>query len=161
MATKRCPNPECEFFDRVLPNNAKVCPMCCTPLGGRVGSAPPLPRSPFAPVLPQLQLVHRASDRSFALTGTEGIIGRRSQNSSVIPEIDLTHVPEAGIVSRSHARVRWDWEQEAYMLTDLSSRNGTFLNGMRLQASIPYRLSSEARLQLGQNELVILEVVGL
>lgn len=36
MTANRCPNPSCELFNRVLPNNAKICPMCGTPLGNVV-----------------------------------------------------------------------------------------------------------------------------
>jgi hypothetical protein len=33
MSVNRCSNPSCEYFNRVLPSNAKACPMCGTSLG--------------------------------------------------------------------------------------------------------------------------------
>ncbi len=41
MAAPKCPNPQCEYFNRTLPNTAQVCPMCGTALGNVVRSGPP------------------------------------------------------------------------------------------------------------------------
>ncbi|MEH1892044.1 MAG: FHA domain-containing protein [Nostoc sp.] len=46
MPANRCPNPSCEYFNRALPNNAKVCPWCSTPLGNVVSSTPEPPSQP-------------------------------------------------------------------------------------------------------------------
>jgi FHA domain len=43
MSVNRCPNPSCEYFNRVLPSNAKVCPMCGTALGNAIASVSPPP----------------------------------------------------------------------------------------------------------------------
>lgn len=40
MPANRCPNPNCEYFNRALPNNAKLCPWCSTPLGNIIPSTP-------------------------------------------------------------------------------------------------------------------------
>lgn len=176
MAANRCPNPNCEYFNRTLPNNAKVCPMCGTGLGSVNMVAPTLdPPSPPArdtqppvidpPVAPQprparpvLSLMH-TSGREFRLPGEEGYIGRRgqTQTSRTVPEIDLTGIPNEGIVSRSHARIYWDWSQNAYMIVD-NSRNGTYLNGNPLTPNIQYHLNHGDSLQLGQNSLVCFTV---
>ena len=186
MAANRCPNPNCEYFNRTLPNNAKVCPMCGTALGpvNPVPStpAPPLPQeSTRAPVYPEhppyippappaspvyvpprptkpiFRLFH-SSGREFRLPGEDGYIGRRGQTSRTVPEIDLAGIPNEGIVSRSHARVYWDWSQNAFILIDNNSRNGTYLNGNPLPAGVPYRLNHGDSLQLGQNNLVCFTV---
>lgn len=47
MSANRCPNPSCEYFNRVLPTNAQVCPMCGTTLGNALASAPSTP--PISP----------------------------------------------------------------------------------------------------------------
>lgn len=54
MSVNRCPNPSCEYFNRVLPTNANVCPMCGTGLGNAIASAsaPPTP-SPDPAAAPQ------------------------------------------------------------------------------------------------------------
>ncbi|MBD2449259.1 FHA domain-containing protein [Nostoc sp. FACHB-152] len=46
MPANRCPNPSCEYFNRALPNNAKVCPWCSTPLGNVIAPTPNKPNSP-------------------------------------------------------------------------------------------------------------------
>ena len=49
MSANRCPNPSCEYFNRVLPTNANVCPMCGTGLGNAIASAPSAPPTPPTP----------------------------------------------------------------------------------------------------------------
>jgi hypothetical protein len=213
MAANRCPNPNCEYFNRALPNNAKVCPWCETPLGNVVAPTPPpntshrpqptpqqvqppqpipqqptpqqvqpprpiippptneppvddqtnyQPRPPIQPIqpvhtpqaprLPLLKLIH-FSGREFQWSGEAGFIGRRSQSISIPPEIDLTGIPNEGIVSRCHARVSWDWSQNSYMIVDMS-KNGIYLNGTPLSPGVSYRLMNGDSLQFGQENLV-------
>ena len=84
-------------------------------------------------------------------------IGRRTQSMPNPPEIDLTGIPQEGIVSRRHARVFWDWSQNNYMIIDTST-NGIYLNGNLLNSGVSYRLISGDTLQLGQNSLVFFTV---
>lgn len=193
MPAHRCPNPNCEYFNRILPNNAKVCPMCGTSLGNAVTPpsapaaqppvviqpsyqaplyqppahqvpahyVPPSPQPvyvpPPRPTRPVLKLIH-SSGNSFCLPGEEGFIGRRGQTSRTVPEIDLTGISNEGIVSRSHARIYWDWSQNAYIIIDNNSRNRTFVNGNLLTLNTPYCLNHGDSLQLGQNNLVCFTV---
>jgi len=209
MPANRCPNPSCEYFNRALPNNAKVCPWCSTPLGNMVAPTPtpnissypqaippqpippqpvpPQPVSPPRPVTPQptyqppvdyptdyqprppiqpipqaytpqtprlplLKLIH-ISGREFQWSGEAGFIGRRSQSMTIPPEIDLTGIPNEGIVSRRHARVSWDWSQNAYTIVDMST-NGIYLNGTPLSPGVQYRLINGDLLHFGQDNLV-------
>jgi pSer/pThr/pTyr-binding forkhead associated (FHA) protein len=55
--------------------------------------------------------------------------------SSIGREDDCTVVVACDGVSRRHAEVRWDGQD--YVLTDLHSKNGTFLNGARLTSPQP------------------------
>ena len=217
MPANRCPNPSCEYFNRALPNNAKVCPWCSTPLGNVVSSTPepssqPPPSQPpssqqqpsqpspsqqppiqyqrpptnqpnyevpqQAPVdystvyqqrvsypptppvytpppqrAPLLKLIH-TTGREFNLVGEGGYIGRRSQSPGIAPpEIDLTGIPSEGIISRRHARVDWDWSQNAYMIVDMST-NGIYLNNTSLTPGMQYRLLNGDSLRFGQDNLV-------
>ena len=217
MPANRCPNPSCEYFNRALPNNAKVCPWCSTPLGNVVSSTPespsqqqpsqpppsqqppsqqPLSQQPpiqyqrpptnqpnyevpqQAPVdystvyqqrvsypstppvytpppqrAPLLKLIH-TTGREFNLVGEGGYIGRRSQSPGIAPpEIDLTGIPSEGIISRRHARVDWDWSQNAYMIVDMST-NGIYLNNTSLTPGMQYRLLNGDSLRFGQDNLV-------
>jgi serine/threonine-protein kinase len=67
----------------------------------------------------------------FGLTSEESNIGRWDADNGIFPDVDLdTHDPEAK-VSRRHARIIQ--ENGRYMLEDLGSTNGTFINrGRRL-----------------------------
>ncbi|MFM6038488.1 MAG: FHA domain-containing protein [Sphaerospermopsis kisseleviana] len=201
MAANRCPNPSCEYFNKILPNNAKVCAWCGTPLGNLVAPTPQIPtppqptpiptpippqptprptppepikqppvedqtnyqpRSPIQPIqpayppptpkVPLLKLIH-FSGREFQWSGEAGFIGRRSQSITIPPEIDLTGIPNEGIVSRRHARVSWDWSQNSYMIVDMST-NGIYLNGTPLSPGVQYRLMNGDSLQFGQENLV-------
>ncbi|WP_317111272.1 FHA domain-containing protein [Chroococcidiopsis sp. SAG 2025] len=166
----RCPEPSCVFFNRILPNNAKVCPMCGTPLG-TVGESPaasisatqpstarpqPPPPAKANSLRPQLKLSH-PSGKDFYLSGEAGIVGRRDRSSDKAPEIDLSGIPDEGVISRSHARLFWDKSQHAYTIVD-SSRNGSYLNGNLLTPGSSYRLNHGDELQLGQNQLVRLKI---
>ncbi|BAT56505.1 FHA domain-containing protein [Nostoc sp. NIES-3756] len=204
MPANRCPNPSCEYFNRALPNSAKVCPWCSTPLGNVVAPTPtpsrpnspqPIPQqvtpqqpvhpsppvtpqptyqppvedrtnyqqrppvqpiqptyNPQPPRLPLLKFIH-SSGREFQWSGEAGFIGRRSKTVNIPPEIDLTGIPNEGIVSRRHARVSWDWSQSSYMIVDMST-NGIYLNGTALSPGVQYRLMNGDLLQFGQENLV-------
>ncbi|HEX8369906.1 MAG TPA: FHA domain-containing protein [Pyrinomonadaceae bacterium] len=67
----------------------------------------------------------------FGLTSEESNIGRWDADNGIFPDVDLdTHDPEAK-VSRRHARIIQ--EDGRYLLEDLGSTNGTFINrGRRL-----------------------------
>ena len=77
------------------------------------------------------------SPKEVELTRPEIIIGRD-------PSSDVT-IPSAGI-SRRHARLTR--EGESYMLEDLDSSNGTYLNDKRLTARVP--LMSGDKIRFGQ-----------
>jgi hypothetical protein len=81
--------------------------------------AAPLVREVLNQTLQTLQFLHTQKLRlpsgqirqgithgqEFYLSGEDGYIGRRGQNSTTTPAIDLTGIAHEGIVSRSHARV--------------------------------------------------------
>ena len=173
MAINKCPNSQCEYFNRPLPNNVKVCPFCGSPLNSgsqaleSQTSANPKPvnttissneQAPLSPAprprKPVLKLIHIPSGREFYFSEEDGYIGRKGQNNKTTLAIDVTGIPHEGIVSRIHARIYWDWSQDSYMIVDNNSRNGTFLNGMPLERGVNYRLNQGNSLQLGQDNLV-------
>ena len=80
-------------------------------------------------------------DETLPLTfGDEFTVGRLSDDEQVMPDFDLTpyQALELG-VSRLHAAIRRGLT--GVLIKDLSSRNGTFLNGRRLQANIDETLN--------------------
>jgi diguanylate cyclase (GGDEF)-like protein len=79
--------------------------------------------------------------RVFSLREREITIGRGREAQVVI---------EDGGASRSHARVV-ETEDGRYMVEDLGSKNGTFVDGQKIQQA---ELSSGARVQLGPNVIL-------
>jgi len=68
------------------------------------------------------------------------------------PDIDLTtyNAIQMG-VSRVHAVL--DWQENGVAITDLCSRNGTFINGQRLEELNRYRLQNGDKLRFGHMDI--------
>ncbi len=85
-------------------------------------------------------------------TDEEFILGRKSEDDTE-PMVDLTHPDGFAMgVSRRHAKIRS--ASEGYMITDLNSSNGTWLDGKILSPSQPVELPSGGTVQLGRLKLV-------
>ncbi len=79
----------------------------------------------------------------------EVVIGRRDPTTSVTPDLDLT--PYGGYqmgISRQHALL--NIIDNRLVITDVGSRNGTYLNGYRLEANQPVRLHDGDEVRLGK-----------
>ena len=70
--------------------------------------------------------------RRYKLHDGEYVIGRRSDCQIFVPDMR---------VSRQHARLRKDGD--AWLLEDLGSNNGTFVNGVRVEAAASLRADDE------------------
>jgi len=81
-----------------------------------------------------------APDRAFDLFGEDVLVGRSRRC-----DLRLANVS----VSREHARLRW--KQGAYLVEDLGSHNGVFVNDKRVGEQM---LSSGDRVRLGKYSLV-------
>jgi len=64
---------------------------------------------------------------------------------------DLPLLSGEGDVSRRHAEINYDARTRCFSVTDLKSTNGVTLNGVRIEPSRPYELSSGIRIGLGQH----------
>jgi pSer/pThr/pTyr-binding forkhead associated (FHA) protein len=85
----------------------------------------------------------------FSAPGVEGyIIGRSDTKSTFTPDIDLTvyNALQKGLSRRHAALVSY---QGIVHVLDLSSVNGTFLNGQRLAPDVPYPIRVGDKLRLG------------
>lgn len=84
------------------------------------------------------------------------VLGRSDSKSSYVPDIDLAEfgARERGVSRRHAVLVRY---QDMVHIVDLSSANGTFLNGTRLTADVPYALSSNDQINLGNLTLVVVQ----
>ena len=108
-------------------------------LNGRRPPKPPDGPSPES--VPCVCILDEAGDRiaSKFVRGTTGItIGRSASSDLVLPSDQ---------VSESHARITWDGNR--VMVTDLGSRNSTFLQGQRLLPQVTQEWGEEQWLQVG------------
>ncbi|HDQ72726.1 MAG TPA: FHA domain-containing protein [Chloroflexi bacterium] len=82
-------------------------------------------------------------------------VGRTDAAHGIFPNLDLS--PDGGLeggVSRHHCKIHQ--KGEAYLVEDVGSANGTFLNGQRLTPYLPHVLKDGDELQLGR---IALEVI--
>lgn len=85
-------------------------------------------------------------------TDEEFVLGRKTEGDTEAM-VDLTHPDGFAMgVSRRHAKIRSS--PNGYMITDLNSSNGTWLDGKILPPSQPVELPSGGTVQLGRLKLV-------
>lgn len=98
MSVNRCSNPSCEYFNRVLPSNAKACPMCGTALGNALAqsiapvtsiAATPTPPKPTLapPVTPSVPTPVTGLDRKASQQD------ERTQYQSRVPAVTPPTLP--------------------------------------------------------------------
>ncbi|CAL7948506.1 unnamed protein product [Xylocopa violacea] len=85
----------------------------------------------------------------FLIAYTGGSVGREGDHSVIIPDINI---------SKHHARFVYNEDKKVYEITDMGSRNGTFLNGKRLsvakQESEPHEVLHGSVVQVGTTKLL-------
>ena len=184
MAIVKCMNPECDYFERAVPEG-DCCPYC----GELLNVASPVSQPEFpaydspvepppvvSPVPPQkapirtvvepievsLKLVHEHSDRVFTIERYRAInkvyLGRQDGIQSDRPIVDVSSIPFAERVSRFHAYISWDNSLNCFNISDDNSTNGTILNGQSLTPQQSYPLHTGDRLELGREQKLIFTV---
>jgi pSer/pThr/pTyr-binding forkhead associated (FHA) protein len=85
---------------------------------------------------------------------SELLIGREDAAHGIFPDIDMTldNGLEKG-VSRRHAKIFRQGGE--FYIEDVGSANGTFLNDKHLTPYLPYPISEEDKIQIGQIKLSI------
>jgi hypothetical protein len=114
---------------------------------------PPFPVAPLGSVL-SLHIID--TGEILPLTLSEEItLGRSSQDQPIIPDVDLSPYKayESG-VSRLHASLKV--YEDAVMVVDLGSANGTRLNGKKLLPNIPQLLAHGDVITLGKFKIQVL-----
>src|SRR5262245_10409879 len=90
--------------------------------------------------------------KEFPLTGTESMIGRWDADGGIFPDIDLDQDDPEAKVSRRHARIQFLNNQ--YLIEDLGSTNGTFINrGPRLLPGAKQPLNNGDEIIVGKTFL--------
>ncbi|MBN1888193.1 MAG: S8 family serine peptidase [Thermoflexales bacterium] len=97
------------------------------------------PQASYAPQPAQQACLSTSEGTCIALAPGENTLGRSHENDLVLADDDQ--------VSRRHAVIAWDGQRCS--VTDLTSSNGTFVNGNRIPPHTPYPLHSGDRLRLG------------
>jgi pSer/pThr/pTyr-binding forkhead associated (FHA) protein len=93
---------------------------------------------------------------TFAIEGSETLIGRYDPVTDLRPDADLTQVDLKRSVSRRHARIVRTGE--GWVVTEeVGALNGTFVNGAKLVTGRPHPLADGDRLGLGMVKLVFRE----
>jgi pSer/pThr/pTyr-binding forkhead associated (FHA) protein len=90
--------------------------------------------------------------KEFMLTDTESNIGRWDADGGIFPDVDLDQDDPEAKVSRRHARIIHQNGQ--YVIEDLGSTNGTFINrGRRLLPGNRHPLNNGDEIIVGKTFL--------
>jgi FHA domain len=90
--------------------------------------------------------------KEFPITGAEALIGRWDADGGIFPDVDLDQDDPEAKVSRRHARIQFLNNQ--YLIEDLGSTNGTFVNrGPRLAAGAKQSLKNGDEIIVGKTFL--------
>lgn len=93
-----------------------------------------------------------AVGKEFVLVSDENYIGRWDADNGVFPDVDLDVYDNEAKVSRRHARIIL--KNGIYMIEDLGSTNGTYVNrGRRLIPGTPHRLNDGDEIIVGKTFL--------
>jgi pSer/pThr/pTyr-binding forkhead associated (FHA) protein len=74
-------------------------------------------------------------------------------NGRIPPDIDVSSLPNADVVSRVHAQILVE-EGRYFFIQDLGSANGTYLNGTLLTPQTRRQLKLKDKIDLGQEHKV-------
>jgi hypothetical protein len=133
------------------PGPAKAAPKASPP--GNAGGAAPAPTD---------RTGTRARPRSLVPPGAEAIplpdkddvrLGRFDSVSGLAPDIELGPLDTKHLTSRRHARLVRD-NGETYVLEEIGTANGTFVNGTRIVTGVRTRVVDGDTLRFGGVDLV-------
>jgi hypothetical protein len=90
--------------------------------------------------------------KEFPLAGNEALIGRWDADGGIFPDVDLDQDDPEAKISRRHARILLQNNQ--YLIEDLGSTNGTFINrGQRLLPGNKHPLNNGDEIIVGKTFL--------
>jgi pSer/pThr/pTyr-binding forkhead associated (FHA) protein len=85
--------------------------------------------------------------------GDRYILGRRTNVIGRAESLSIQILDD--LVSRKHVQIRFDPMTRRYSILDMSSKNGVFLNGVRVMDEVP--LTHRDRIQIGNTMLLFSE----
>lgn len=122
-----------------------------------VVARPPAPKAPERPLIAGF-MTHRASGIRLEVEGAGSVtVGRRDPVTGIQPSVDLTGLDQERSVSRRHAKLERRGDS-LYLVEDLGTTNGTFVNGARISPGEPVKVGSGDLLRFGLVELTYEEV---
>lgn len=68
------------------------------------------------------------------------------------PNLNDFSIPEALTMGRVHVEIQCD--EEMYYITDLNTKNGTYINGKRIESQKRYKLHLEDCIEMGQEKAI-------
>jgi FHA domain len=142
--SRLCPMPWCR---REIPQGATACPACGEP----ISAIPMAPRQSRATAVTHARVVLPGGVQAQAVQGTAMILGRESPQQNISAALD--HFDG---VSRRHLEVRV--EPAGVTLTDLQSKNGSFVDGVQLSEPLELRCGRH-EIRLGQFATLQLEIL--
>jgi MFS transporter, ACDE family, multidrug resistance protein len=101
---------------------------------------------------PVAQLFHVQTHRAIELPEHFQVVNIGKSSDRNIPEVDLADLPNAGVVSRLHAQIRFDGEE--YYIQDMNSANGTYINKYPMIPGVWYKLKPGLRLSFGRRDAI-------
>lgn len=94
-----------------------------------------------------LELFHVQTDTSFELPQNFSVIRLGKPKDKIMPDINVSTLPNADFVSRLHAEIQV--EKNTYYVVDMGSANGTYLNNIKLEPTKRYPLKLGDKIDLG------------
>ena len=109
--------------------------------------------APIESTAPRCRLFHSGSNTEFKFApNPEATVGRIDPVTGIKPDIDLSEVDVERSSSRRHAKFLFE-EGAIYLVEDIGTTNGTFVNGDRVQQGHSQKLQSGDLVQFGLVEL--------
>jgi hypothetical protein len=99
-------------------------------------------------------LIDPKSQKMFELTNKgESTIGRVDRLTGFTPDVDLSAMDTQRTLSRRHAKIVFH-DHDYFVREEIGTRNGTFVNGERVQTGVDVKLATGDRVRFGMIETV-------
>jgi eukaryotic-like serine/threonine-protein kinase len=150
----------CGFCGQKIVATDQFCPFCGSqqPTGGQSSNLQQTPIYSVQKMTARVLVVgtNELGTPEFSLDKETNLVGRRDPMSNIFPEVDLSKYDPQTKISRKHARI-WR-ENDAYMLEDLGSSNGTVVmssinDSVRLLPRQPHVLANGDKIKVGDTTL--------